>query len=261
MFGNTPPVIGMLHLAALPGAPRASGDLRLVVEAALRDADALVAGGAAGLMLENFGDLPFFPGPVPPWTIAAMTAAAVAVRSRFAVPLGINVLRNDGVGALSVAHAAGAQFIRVNVLTGARLTDQGIINGIAHDLLRERARLGAESIAIWADVDVKHSAALAPRTLADETADVIRRALADTVIVSGYGTGAAALAADVATVKKAAGSAPVVVGSGISADTVSAYAAHADGFIVGTSLKEDGRVDRPVDRARVAQLVAAIARR
>ena len=124
--------------------------------------------------------------------------------------------------------------------------------------MRERARLGAQRVAVWADVDVKHSAALAPRSLGAETGDLIVRALADAVIVSGYGTGTQALAADVTEVKGAAPSVPVLVGSGVSSATVSAYFPHAGGFIVGTSLKEEGRVDRPVERARVAELVAAV---
>ena len=110
-------------------------------------------------MMENFGDVPFFPGRVPASVVAQMTAMACAVRDEVKLPLGINVLRNDGVSALAVAQAAGASFIRVNVLCGARVADQGLIQGIAHDLLRERAALGAAEIKIFADVDVKHSAA------------------------------------------------------------------------------------------------------
>src|SRR5690606_13240725 len=114
-----------------------------------------------GLMLENFGDTPFYPRRVAAHTVAAMTAIAVEVRRQVDLPLGINVLRNDGLSALGIAAASGADFIRVNVLSGARVTDQGIVQGIAHDLLRERRWLGAESVKILADVNVKHSAPLA----------------------------------------------------------------------------------------------------
>src|SRR4051812_32156631 len=157
------PLVGMLHLPALPGAPRCEGGVRGIVDSVLRDADALAAGGVHGLMLENFGDVPFFPGRVPAHVVAHMTALAVAVRRRFDLPLGVNVLRNDGQSALAVAHAAGAQFVRVNVLCGARVADQGVLAAIAHDLLRDRAMLGAAGVKILADVDVKHSAPLARR--------------------------------------------------------------------------------------------------
>src|SRR6266536_252615 len=155
------PVIGMLHLAALPGSPLYGGSIEPIRAAMLRDAELLVEGGVHGLMMENFGDTPFFPGCVPAHVVAHITALAAEVKRRFPqMPLGINVLRNDGLSALAIAHAVGALYIRVNVLCGARVADQGLLQGIAHELLRLRAELRAEAIKILADVDVKHSAAL-----------------------------------------------------------------------------------------------------
>src|SRR5215213_8133842 len=106
------PVIGMLHLPALPGAPLYAGSIAPVREAILRDAQLLAEGGVNGLMIENFGDTPFFPGRVPAHVVAHLTAIAGEVR-RFVpnLPLGINVLRNDGLSALAVAHAVGASYI------------------------------------------------------------------------------------------------------------------------------------------------------
>ena len=250
-------VIGMLHLPALPGAPRFGGDLGAVREAVLRDAEALAAGGANGLMLENFGDVPFYPGRVPAHVVAQMTALACEVRRLVPdLPLGINVLRNDGQSALAVAHAAGAEFIRVNVLCGARVADQGILQGIAHDLLRDRKTLGAERVRIFADVDVKHSAPLgAVRSLADEVADTLHRGLADAVIVSGSGTGKATDPAHVRSVKATAGRVPVYVGSGVTAETVQQFLPHADGFIVGTAFKRGGMASEPVEVERVRALL------
>jgi len=171
------------------------------------------------------------------------------------VPLGINMLRNDGQSALAVAHAVGANFIRVNVLCGARVTDQGVIQGIAHDLLRERAHLGAHDIKIMADVDVKHSAPLAVRPIIDEVDDTIERGLADAVIVSGAGTGKPTDPQHVRVVKGAAGDVPVFIGSGVSAATVEQFDA-ADGFIVGTAFKRNGDVAEPVDIDRVRAFVS-----
>ena len=251
-------VIGMVHLMPLPGSPRYGGDVRAVQEAALRDAMALAEGGVDGLMIENFGDVPFYPGRVPAYVVSHVTAVAAEVRARVDLPLGINVLRNDGLGALAVAHAVGAEFIRVNVLCGARVADQGLLQGVAHDLLRERAMLGAAGVKILADVDVKHSAPLAIRDLADEVDDTIARGLADAVIVSGAGTGKTTALDKVQFVKAAAGATPVFVGSGITAATVADYAPHADGFIVGTAFKPDGDPGRAVDVARVWALVGRV---
>ena len=251
-------IIGMLHLLALPGSPRYAGDLARLREDLFRDADALAVGGVHALMMENFGDVPFHTGRVPTHVIAQMTALAAAVRSRFDLPLGINVLRNDGCGALAVAHAAGADFIRVNVLCGARVTDQGIIQGIAHELLRDRALLRAEHIRIFADVDVKHSAALARRPIEDEVDDTLARGLADALIVSGAGTGKQTDPGKVQQVKWAARNTPVFIGSGVTEQTIASLLPHADGFIVGTALKRDGVATNPVDVARVKALIARL---
>jgi membrane complex biogenesis BtpA family protein len=252
------PVIGMLHLPPLPGSPGFAGDLDAIYESVLRDARALQAGGVHGLMMENFGDVPFYPGRVPAYVVAQMTAIAVEVRRAVQLPLGINVLRNDGLSALAIAVASKADFIRVNVLCGARVCDQGLLQGIAHDLLRERAILRAERIKILADVDVKHSAALAARPIADEVDDTIHRGLADGVIVSGAGTGKPADLGKLKAVKAAAGDRPVYLGSGVTAASVNHFLPHADGFIVGTAFKQSGNVANPVDVDRVKELVGRL---
>lgn len=254
------PVIGMLHLLPLPGSPRFGGEMEAVLERVLCDAEALVEGGVHGLILENFGDAPFYPRRVPPEVVAHMTRLAIEVHQRFAVPLGVNVLRNDGRSALAIAQAAGADFIRVNVLCGARVTDQGIIQGIAHELLRDRALLGAERVRIFTDVNVKHSAPLGPaRPIEDEVAETIERGGADAVVVSGSGTGQATDVEEVRRAKAAAGDTPLFVGSGVTPETIAAYLPHADGFIVGTALKRGGVVTRPVDPARVKTLLERLA--
>ncbi len=248
-------LIGMLHLPPLPGSPRYGGDWSAVVESALRDAAAIVRGGLKTMVIENFGDAPFHPGPVPATTIAAMTGLAQQIRSRFDVRLGINVLRNDGCAAMAIAQAVWADFIRVNILSGARLTDQGVIQGIAHDLLRLRRSLEAEAVEIFADVNVKHSAPLAQVPLEQEVGDLIHRGLADALIVTGWGTGAAAPMDELKAVKRLAGRVPVLVGSGVTDRTLGDYLSCCDGAIVGTWIKKSGRVENPVDLKRVRSLV------
>lgn len=259
VFMAAKPVVGMLHAPPLPGSPRHRRPWRGLRDAVLRDAEALVQGGVHGLLLENFGDAPFWPRRVPSVTVAYMTALAVEVRRYFAVPLGINVLRNDGQSALAVAQAAGAEFIRVNVLCGARVTDQGLVEGIAAKLLRDRARLRA-NVKILADVDVKHSAPLARRPIAEEADETLYRGGADGLIVSGSATGQPADAADLRAIRSAAQGAPVFVGSGITADNVAEYFDLADGLIVGTWVKADGLVGHPVDPDRVKMLFERLSR-
>ena len=256
------PVIGMLHLKPLPGSPRFRGNMKTVRDAMLTDAEALTGGGESGgvdgLMLENFGDAPFYPGPTPSHTIAHMTALAAELRQRFDLPLGINVLRNDAAGALAVAHAVGAEFIRVNVLCGTRVTDQGIIEGKAHELLRLRRELGAEHVRILADVAVKHSAPLGDTRggVEQEAADVAERGGADALIVTGTATGQPADADTLRTVRSAAAGKPVLLGSGVTPETLDTFRDTADGLIVGTALKQHNHVDAPVDPHRVEALMS-----
>ena len=187
-----------------------------------------------------------------------MTALAAEIRVRCPIPLGINVLRNDGLSALAVAVASHASFIRVNVLCGARIADQGLLQGIAHELLRERANLNARSLQIWADVDVKHSAAITARPIEEEVHDMVDRSGCDALIVSGTATGRPTDLETVRAVKTAAGHTPVLIGSGVTAESVPKLVKFSDALIVGTSLKRDGLARGPVELDRVRQLVQAV---
>lgn len=254
----TTPVIGMVHLRPLLGSPRFAGDAAAVRDAALRDAEALQAGGVDGLMIENFGDAPFHAERVPPETVAHMTAVAQAVGAAVDLPVGVNVLRNDAESALAVAAAVGGAFIRVNVLHGAMLTDQGVIEGRAADVMRRRRALGAEAMKVLADVRVKHARPLVDRAIDDEVRELCDRCLADALIVSGSATGAAVDESRLAAVKAAAGDRPVFVGSGVTAEQAAALARVADGLIIGTHFKRGQSVEEPVDVERVRHLVDRI---
>ena len=251
------PVIGVLHVPALPGAPANKLSFQEIREFVVRDAGAYASGGVDALILENFGDVPFYPDRVPPETIAFLTALACEIRARFSLPLGINVLRNDGESALAVAAASGAAFIRVNVYTGARVADQGILQGNAHAIQRLKRALGS-GVLVFADVAVKHSAPLGERALEDEVEDTIQRALADAVIVTGEATGKPASMDALRTARVAAHGTPVFVGSGAREETIAGMLTAADGVIVGTALKRDGHIASPVDAGRVRRFMDAV---
>ncbi len=253
-----PRLVGVVHLPPLPGSPRARDGAPAIARAAARDARLLAAAGFESVMVENFGDAPFFRDQVPPITISAMTACALAVREACPqLPLGVNVLRNDGAAALAIAVATGASCIRVNVLSGARVTDQGLIEGRAAELLRLRRALGGDELEVWADVAVKHSAPLAARELGDETRDLVQRALADAVLVTGSGTGEAVDPARLGSVRAAAGGAPVYVASGASIAALPELAKLCDGVIVGSALRADGRAGGPIDEDAAQRFAAA----
>ncbi|MEX0667878.1 MAG: BtpA/SgcQ family protein, partial [Acidimicrobiia bacterium] len=249
----------MVHLPPLPGSPRFDGDLDSVIELARRDALILREAGFPALMIENFGDAPFYPDQVAPITVAAMTRAVSTIASATGLPIGVNVLRNDALAALAIAAATGGSMIRVNVLTGLMNTDQGPIVGRAAEVVRERQRLCPE-VGILADVFVKHASPPSGLTIEQAGLDTWERGGADALIVSGTGTGAAPDLEEAARLRKAVPGSRILVGSGASAATLSALAEIADGAIVGSSLKVGGMVSNQVDPDRARELVRAAVR-
>lgn len=259
-------VIGVVHLLPLPGSP-CGVPMEEVLSRCKRDARALVEGGVDGIIVENFGDVPFFSDRVPPETIAAMSLAVaevVALASRNHVGVGVNVLRNDAESALAIAAVTGAQFIRVNVHTSAMLTDQGWIEGRASDTLRRRTFLencGATSragnIEIAADIGVKHAMPPHGFNIIEAARDTIHRGLADAVIVTGPATGSPPEIGELKAVREAVPDSVVIAGSGTTSTSVGEILEIADGAIVGSWLKFDGKVENEVDPERVRTLVAA----
>ena len=255
---STPAFIGVNHLPPLPGTPSSSLGLTAIVERALVDTTALVEGGADGIIVENFGDAPFFKDVVPQHVVAAMTVIVSAVRSRApGLLLGVNLLRNDASAALAVAAATGADFIRVNVHCGVAATDQGLIEGQAMQTLLLRRQLGA-NVALFADVHVKHGRPLHPIDLTQAALDTSQRGKADVLILTGNATGGAASVQELLAVKKAGVRCPVLIGSGISPDNISSFVPGADGVIVGTFLHRESQLSEPIDAGRVVRMRQAL---
>jgi len=249
-------VIGMVHLQALPGSALWGGSTQRVVDAAVADALALADGGVDAIMIENYGDVPFRKDEVEPATVAAMTLAIGEIRRAVSLPLGVNVLRNDARSALAIAAVVEASMIRVNVHVGAMLTDQGIVEGRAAETLALRRRLGAD-VKILADVAVKHARPLAEFPIEESAADAVERGLADALIVTGSRTGAS-VDLDRLRRVRASVAVPVLAGSGVTDETITAIRDACDGAIVGSWLKTDGVVSAPVDVERVHRLMGLV---
>ncbi|MFW9261684.1 BtpA/SgcQ family protein [Nostoc edaphicum CCNP1411] len=259
IFKTRSPIIGVVHLLPLPTSPRWGGSLKAVIDRAEQEAAALASGGVDGLIVENFFDAPFTKNQVDPVVVSAMTIVVQRIQNLVTLPIGLNVLRNDGKSAMAIASCVQAQFIRVNVLTGVMATDQGLIEGEAHQLLRYRRELGSD-VKILADVLVKHARPLSSPNLTVAVKDTIERGLADAVILSGWATGSPPNLEDLELACGAANGTPVFIGSGANWENIDTLMQAADGVIVSSSLKRHGRIEQPIDPIRVSQFVEAARR-
>lgn len=251
-------LIGMVHLQALPGTPRAHLPVAQIAAEAAREASQLADAGFDAIIIENMHDAPYLARRVGEEIVAAMTACAVAVRSAVTVPLGVQVLAGANTAALAVAHAAGAAFIRAEGFVFSAVADEGLLaEADAGPLLRERRRIGAEGVRIAADIRKKHSSHALTHDL--DIASHARAAEffgADAVVVTGPETGSPAAMEDLRAARAACGL-PILVGSGATPESLERLFQHADAVIVGSALKHEGRWCNPLDPKRIDAMVRA----
>ena len=252
-----PKIIGVVHLLPLPGSPAYGGSMDGVLTRALDDCRAYNEGGVEGVIIENFGDVPFSAGMVASVTVAAMTRAAAELKREFPnLQFGVNVLRNDAESALSIAYVVGADFVRVNVHVGAVVADQGIIQGKAYETIRLRRNLGS-TVQILADIDVKHSAQIGNYDIKVQAADALERGLADAIVISGSRTGQAVDIEQLRQLRREFRDANIVIGSGANSRNLKLLLKYANSVIVGTSVKKDGKTSNPVDLGRLKEFMKA----
>ena len=259
VFKTPNPIIGVVHLLPLPTSPRWGGSLKAIIDRAEQEATALAAGGVDGIIVENFFDAPFPKDHVDPAVVSAMTVVIQKLMHMVTLPIGINVLRNDAQSAFAIAACVQAQFIRVNVWTGIMATDQGMIEGRAHELLRYRRELGCD-VKVFADVLVKHARPLGSPNLTMAVQDTIERGLADAVILSGWATGNPPSLEDLELASAVANGTPVLIGSGADWENIPKLMTAADGVIVSSSLKRQGKRENSIDPIRVSRFVEATRR-
>jgi len=255
VFGETKPVIGMVHLQALPGAPGYCGDLEKVYQAALADLKALIEGGANAVIVENFGDVPYATSNEL-ITNVAMASIAARLREQYSLPMGINVQFNNFEAEWAIAYSCGYDFLREEVFAENRMGPNGLCLSSGPAIMRLKARYPRD-IAILADVNVKHTFPLVDQPL-DFTIESIKEGGADALICTGISTGKSPSVDDVAEMKRLSEGLPVIVGSGVNANTINDYLAVADGAIIGSSFKVDGNVNNPIDIERVRKLMGNI---
>jgi membrane complex biogenesis BtpA family protein len=258
MFSQSKPVVGVIHIGALPGTPRNSQTVSDLARLAKSEAIAYRDGGVDGVMIENMHDIPYLRGEVGPEIVAAMTVIGTEVRSVCSLPVGIQILAGANIEAMAVAHACRLDFIRAEGYAYAHVADEGLIQSSAAKLLRYRKMIDATNVQVWTDVKKKHSAhAITADVSLGETAETVEFMGADCVIVTGAATGKAPLVSDIRDAKTHCGL-PVFPGSGITTENVTEFYDVADGFIVGSHFKVDGLWSNTVDRERVERFMSKL---
>ncbi len=255
LFRTPKPLIGMVHVRALPGTPRGRLSVSEIAAIAAEDATRVARSGFDAVLVENMHDLPYLKRSVGPEIVAAMTAIVGTVREAVACPVGIQILAGANREALAVALATGARFIRAEGFVFAHVADEGIIDSDAGELLRYRRAIGADAVQVFADIKKKHSShAITADVSLAETAEAAEFCGADGVIVTGTKTGAPTDPADLRDAARGT-RLPRHVGSGVTPENLPALWAAADGFIVGSYIKKDGDWQESVDPARASRLV------
>jgi len=257
LFKSPKVIIGMVHLKAMPGFPGYCGSLQEIMDFAVNDVTALEKGGVDGLIVENIFNRPR-EKTVGPETVAPMTLILREVVKAVKIPVGVKVLFNSFKEQIAMANVTGAHFVRISVWVDATVTTAGVIEGCAAEAIRYRKMIGAEKIKVLADVHIKHGAQLAYRPIEHSAADAVGSGMADGVVVTGQRTGQPTSLEDVAAVRSVVDGKLLLVGSGVTADTVHHFLEYADGAIVGTHFKVDGILANPVDEVRVKRLIEGI---
>ncbi|MDQ3803629.1 MAG: BtpA/SgcQ family protein [Acidobacteriota bacterium] len=259
-FPSLKPVIGMIHVGALPGTPAGELSVDDLAERAMREAAVYREGGVDGVLVENMHDVPYLRGRVGPEIVAAMAVVGRAVKAEAGLPVGVQILAGANVEAVAVAHAAGLDFVRAEGYAFAHIADEGWIESSAAEVLRYRKLLGAGRVRVWADVKKKHSShAVTTDISLGAAAEAVEFMRGDAVVVTGGVTGEPPRVADVREVK-ARCRLPVVLGSGVDAANLADFYHEADAFVIGSYFKEGGHWSNPVDAARVGKLMEAVRR-
>ena len=260
LFSRSKPIIGVIHVGALPGTPRSSQTVSELITSARNEARLYRDSGLDGIIVENMHDVPYLRGEVGPEIVAAMTTIATEVKAECGLPLGVQILAGANIEAMAVAHAADLDFIRAEGYAYAHVADEGLIQASAARLLRFRKMIGATRVQVWADVKKKHAAhAITADVSLGETAETVEFMGADCVIVTGSATDRPPAIADVQEAKSHC-RLPVFLGSGITENNIAEFYDTADGFIIGSAFKIDGLWSNTVDPLRVNSFLKAIQR-
>lgn len=253
-FGNAKPIVAMIHLAPLPGAPLydRDGGMQKIIDLAAADIEALQNGGVDSVMFGNEGDRPYLLK-ASPQSLAAMAFVVGELKRLIKIPFGVNYLW-DPVATVGLAVASGARFAR-EIFTGVYDSDMGVWAPDAAGAVRLRSDCGRPDLKLLFNINAEFASPMGDRPIAARAKSAVFSSLADIVLVSGPMTGQAVEAANLKIVKEALPDTPVFANTGVNSDNVADILRVGDGAVVGTHFKVDGDTWRAVDSARVKRFM------
>ncbi len=253
VFGFEKPIIGMIHLNALPGTPKFSGDAKSIINKAIEEAKIYLDNYIPILMIENMHDTPYLNRVLGPEIPTLMSIILYEIKQRFNVPLGIQILAGANKEAIAAAYNSNADFIRAEGFVFSHIADEGMFNSDAGELLRYRKSINADNIKIFTDIKKKHSShSITNDVDITETAKAAEFFLSDGVIITGGSTGKEPKLDEISAVKKSI-SIPVLAGSGITATNIQQFKPHCDAFIIGSYFKKEGFWQNDLDVVRIKE--------
>jgi len=258
LFKVKVPIIGMIHVDALPGTPNYKGNVKKIISKAIKEAELYKNNGIDAIAIENMHDIPYLKNKVGPEITSLMSIIAYEIKNRFKLPVGIQILAGANKEALASAHSAGIDFIRAEGFVFAHVADEGIIESNAGEILRYRKMIGAKNILVFTDIKKKHSShSITSDITIEETAHAAEFFLSDGLIVTGLATGKEVEISDLQSVKKSS-KLPVIIGSGVTLHNLEKYFNLCDAMIIGSYFKKKGNWQNTIDAERVNQFMNKI---
>jgi membrane complex biogenesis BtpA family protein len=249
-------LIGMVHLKPLPGTPLYDNNWQEVIKIAIDEANILQNEGFNAIIIENMHDVPYLNRNVGPEIISAFATIGTILKNQIKIPIGIQILAGANKEALAVAKTANLDFIRAEGFVFSHVADEGIMNSDAGELLRYRKMIDADNVKIYTDIKKKHSSHSITKDVSiSEMVKAAEFFLSDGIIITGKSTGEPADVKELKQVKKTT-DLPVFIGSGITEENLSEFWDYADGFIVGSYIKEFGYWKNSLSLKRIKKLVS-----